>query len=65
MHFIAKTFINPTTPCFAAIYATLLIEATKPWTEAILIILPHVLYFIPGSVCFILWKLEPKFKAII
>lgn len=61
----ATTLVRPTTPCLAATYATLLIEATRPCTEAILMIRPHFLYFMPGRACFIVWKLELRFKAII
>ena len=49
----AMAFVNPTTPCLAAIYADLLTEATKPWTDAILIILPHFLYCIYGIAYFV------------
>ena len=37
----AIALVKPTIPCLAATYADLLTEATNPWTEATLIILPH------------------------
>jgi hypothetical protein len=45
----AEALVNPTIPCLAATYADLFTDATKPWTLAMLIILPHFLYFIPGN----------------
>ena len=35
------TFVKPTIPCFADTYAALLGDATRPWTDAILMIRPQ------------------------
>ena len=45
----AATLVRPTTPCFEATYAALLIDATRPWTEEMLMIRPQLRRSIPGS----------------
>ena len=40
-HSRATAFVNPTIPCFDETYADLFTEATRPWTDEILTILPH------------------------
>ena len=49
----AMAFEKPTNPCFAAIYADLLAEATIPWTEEMLMILPQPFFSMDGREYFV------------
>ena len=47
-YYRAVAFVNPIIPCFADTYADLFIDATNPWTDETLMILPHELFNICG-----------------
>ena len=38
---VCLTLVNPTSPCFEATYAAFRGDPTRPFTDDILIILPH------------------------
>src|SRR6516164_6370964 len=59
----AVTLVSPTMPCFAATYADLNADATKPCAEAMLMMRPHLLRSIDGKANRVVWKADDRLMA--
>src|ERR1700753_1778300 len=61
----ATVLVRPAMPCLAATEADLNGGATRAWAEAVLMIRPHFLDFMPGMAARIAWKAAERLMAMI
>ena len=61
----AVTLVRPTTPCLAATYADFSAEATKPCTEATLMMRPQLAACMAGRAQRVVWKALERLMAMI